>query len=85
MYLNLLWILRSTLPKYSTNAIEFVLFASQKTIRIAGSGVRMSRLNRSYGITGSPAAIVVAASLQTGCPQPCALTPIGNPVGFVMS
>jgi len=39
----------------------------------------------SYGITGNSPAIVVDAGVQTGCPHPFALTPIGNPAGFVMS
>ena len=34
---------------------------------------------------GNPAAMVVAAALQAGCPQPLALTPMGRPDGLVMS
>jgi len=42
-------------------------------------------LQSAQRITGNPAAIVFAASLHTGCPQPLALTPAGKPAGVVIS
>ena len=73
--------MRKLKAPYATFAGDLLIQAIHAVRRNAQKQARLSV----YLMIGNPAAMVVAAGLQAGWPHPPALTPIGKPVGLVMS